>query len=99
MQEARGCEEETEYPVQIIDGKKVFRCPAALLTDESRDFAQMYVHYKNGHLPVRGGLLEQTSLLVQAIAVISGVVEEIQLDELEKARQKMKKGRKRGKRT
>lgn len=86
MQKARGCEEPAPHPVQLIDGEMLYRCPASLITEETKMFMILHHHYLKGHLPVAGGLLDQTTLFVQAMTHIDGTVDEVHFEEHEKLR-------------
>jgi hypothetical protein len=36
----------------------------------------MYSHYKNGYLPVAGGILDQSNLFLRAMEIIDNLVRE-----------------------
>ena len=45
-------------------------CPARLINDRSRFFLKLHRHYRNGVLPVAGGLLDQPYIYVRAMDII-----------------------------
>jgi hypothetical protein len=46
-------------------------CPRLLITYETGQWLDWYTHYRNGLLPVAGGLLDQTALYIQAMTLLS----------------------------
>ena len=46
------------------------RCLRQLVTPASWEFIRMYRHYKNGILPLAGGLLDQPARFVDAMEII-----------------------------
>ena len=38
------------------------------------DLLRLHAHYKNGYLPESGGVLEQSHYIMQAMALIDGVL-------------------------
>ncbi len=45
-------------------------CPARLITERSRFFLELHRHYKNGVLPIAGGLLDQPYAYMRAMTII-----------------------------
>lgn len=80
------------HPVHIINGKPVYRCPVTLLTTFTRRMMTLNVHYKNGYLPYRGGIMEQPAYYYQAMQVLEMEVGKAQknLQNKEAARAKAK---------
>ena len=74
-QEQKGCRVDSPIPERWKIGGEVFkRCPAKMATQESWFAIQLYGHYKNGFLPVAGGILDQSVKFVQAMEIIDRVV-------------------------
>ena len=64
-------------------GIKTFnRCPVKFVTNDAVQILAMYDHYKNGFLPISGGLLEQSNVFLQAMSFIPFALSKIK--ELEK---------------
>ena len=55
-----------EYP----DGTLTKSCPRNNLDVESMQLLSLYKHYKNGLLPVGGGLLDQSAQYLEAMEII-----------------------------
>jgi hypothetical protein len=51
--------------------EKFYRCPLRLLTPETAKFIKYYKLFKQGFLPVEGGLLNQGNTFLQAIEVFN----------------------------
>lgn len=45
-------------------------CPRRLINDRSRYFVDLYQHYRNGVLPVSGGLLDQPYIYYRAMTIL-----------------------------
>lgn len=69
-----GCESDSPVPLYTIDGEDIFRCPLKLITSESYIYMQFYHHYKNGYLPVQGGILDQSSKFLEAMDIIENEI-------------------------
>lgn len=54
----------------------VYRCPVKLVTPDISYFFKFYAMYKQGYLPVAGGVLDQASLFMQAAAIVDKEVAE-----------------------
>lgn len=70
MQEARGCHEPAPIPVFVLDGEQYFRCPLRIITRETGELIRYFKFYKEGYLPVEGGMLDQSAKFVSSIEVI-----------------------------
>lgn len=46
------------------------KCLRKLITERSYFFIDLYQHYKNGVLPVNGGLFDQPAVFVDAMQII-----------------------------
>lgn len=57
-------------PLYDVNGKDYFRYPRHMVTPRSRRWAAFYRHYKDGFLPVAGGILDQTARFCHAMRVI-----------------------------
>lgn len=68
------CDSEGRHPFEtwtipgVIERTSV--CPRQLITPYSRFFMDLYRHYKNGVLPVSGGLLDQPYSYFRAMTII-----------------------------
>lgn len=78
-----GCEEDAPVPVYAVDGENIFRCPLKLITEESYIYMRYYRHYKNGFLPVHGGLMDQATKFLKAMAIIDSAIEETRRENAE----------------
>lgn len=47
-------------------------CLLPMITDRSHTYIRLYRHYKNGLLPLAGGVLEQPNTYLQAMEIIDG---------------------------
>jgi hypothetical protein len=72
----RGCLEPAPAPVLDLDGESIHRCPVRHLTADVARLLKLYGHYRNGFLPVAGGVLDQTPQFLEAMAVIAQQVAE-----------------------
>ena len=54
----------------------------------------MYVHYRNGYLPLSGGIMDQTEYYCRCMEVLDTQVALVQQDVMDKERAKMGKGSK-----
>lgn len=50
--------------------EKFYRCPVKRLTPDIIHFFRFYRFYKQGFLPVEGGLLDQSATFIQAVEII-----------------------------
>lgn len=46
------------------------RCPLPMISDDSNFYLRLHKHYKNGILPLGGGLLEQPNKFLQAMEIL-----------------------------
>ena len=62
--EARGCEKKTKQAVseEMVEGGSIplFRCPRTFLSKKIIWFGNLFSFAQQGHLPVKGGVLEQS---------------------------------------
>ena len=49
-------------------------CPARMVTDDSREWISLYVHYKAGFLAVAGGALDQPNAYMEGMRLIDSWV-------------------------
>lgn len=88
-----GCTTDTALPM-TLDGVEIFRCPRRPLLDDPQFFNLIfstYRHYKDGFLPVSGGILDQAPKMMRAMSAMSTVLEELREEASVKARAKAKK--------
>ena len=71
-----------------IDDVIMHKCPLPLITNMSARLIAQWPHYNQGYLPVTGGILEQTAVYVQAMALIGSEVNKHQQEQAEKQRRK-----------
>jgi hypothetical protein len=58
-----------------IDGQwKSRQCPRKLITQESRDWLQIFQTYKAGFLLVSGGILDQPAVYINAMTLIDTLI-------------------------
>jgi len=55
---------------EFSGGIRVHECPLKLVTQDSMAWMEWYGHYKNGLLPISGGLLDQSAVFTQAMDFI-----------------------------
>ena len=73
-----GCEKDAPVPYELeMDGEviQLRRCPMRLLTATTHRALEFYGHYKQGHLPVAGGLLDQSATFLRAMSIIGGEID------------------------
>lgn len=70
------CERENTTFAQWIlpDGEESTVCPAQLVDAQTWQLFDWYAHYKNGVLPVGGGLLDQTVFYAEAMTAIERAI-------------------------
>jgi len=59
--------------------EKFYRCPVKLITPDTVNFIRYYNFYKNGYLPVQGGMLDQAFIFTQAIKVFDDEIKSLQI--------------------
>ena len=61
-----------KYPKWDIPGVLVDSriCPLPMITGETRSMLKLHAHYKNGILPISGGILDQPAAYVEAMNII-----------------------------
>lgn len=74
MQSARGCIRPSPIPVFVLDGEQYFRCPLRVITRETAELLRYFKFYKEGYLPVSGGMLDQSAKFLSAIEVIGAEI-------------------------
>lgn len=65
-------------------------CPANIVQQEHFQYLQLYAMYKDGFLPIGGGIAEQSAKYVQAMRVIASEVNAIDQRKAEKDKKKHK---------
>lgn len=78
LQRHRGCNEPTERVQYVVDGEKIYRCPAKYIRQDIKMFINMYMDYKKGWLPFRGTKSEQPIKLMEIFDILES--EEIARD-------------------
>lgn len=71
QQRRRGCKEETSDPTQWFtfdDETTIKRCPLTVLDTRAVEVVQMHGYAQLGLLPEPGGVLQQPSTFLQAVA-------------------------------
>ena len=70
--DALGCEKDSPYPVfsHKDTGEQFFRCPVRSITDETWFVVDLFGFYEQGHLPVAGGLSDQSAYLMNCFSII-----------------------------
>lgn len=58
---------ERQY-AEFSSGLKLTQCPMTYIDDKTARLAQYATHADNGHLPVAGGMLDQTPAFVAGLA-------------------------------
>jgi len=72
----RGCHEPAKRPVVSIGGEKYYRCPVKLIRPWAKWVLGLYRHYRDGHLPYSGGVMDQPAKLMEAFLVVASAIEE-----------------------
>ena len=72
------------FKLTEVDGERIGCCPLTLVTDDTHRMMAMHTYYKNGYLPVAGGMLDQTEIFVRAMEVIESAINENEKAEAEK---------------
>lgn len=76
-----------DFDMLEIPGTIVSRtCFLPLITDESRMLLRLHGHYKQHHLPDAGGVMDQPSVIMEAIEVIEHTVQSIESDRAKRAK-------------
>lgn len=70
MQTSRGCYEPAPIPIFVLDDEKYLRCPLRIITGQTVELLRYFRYYREGHLPVSGGMLDQSAKFIIAIDVI-----------------------------
>ena len=73
---------------ELEDGTQTYRCPLTFITRNSAMLIAQWPHYDKGYLPVAGGMLDQTAIYVQAMAIIGSEIHKHEKEEAEKQRRK-----------
>ena len=73
------------YPMFAIPeiGLESRTCLLPMVTDFSRQLLKSYWHYKNGLLPLAGGMLDQPAIFGEAMEVIDAQVNRLNREERE----------------
>lgn len=93
-QEQRGCHSETG-PVWTMGGTESRRCPKArlLLDTDPQGLIQIFnfsSHYRNGILPVGGGIMEQPAIAIQLLDTCLEEINRLENEAVKKERAKLK---------
>jgi hypothetical protein len=65
----------------FFEDEYVYRCPLQLITHQTSQYYRFYGFYKNGYLPLDGGLLYQSHKLLQAFDIIDAAVNKHQKEQ------------------
>jgi len=84
----RDCDGSKKNSWFIFEDEELNKCPLPLLTQKSFVLISQYPHYDKGYLPVAGGMLDQTSIFVEGMAIISSELSKHQEEEAESRRRK-----------
>ena len=76
-----------------FEDEVIEQCPLTMITHESALLISQYPHYDKGYLPVAGGILDQTAVYVQAMAIISSEINQHREETAEQERRQHGKGR------
>ena len=77
------------YQVKYPGGEITTRtCLLRMITDDSRFFMKLHVHYSSGFLAYSGNLLEQPNRYLRAIEIIGATIKRIEAERIEDARRK-----------
>jgi hypothetical protein len=93
----RGCEADCLNAWIDNDGNKRYRCPRRPILENPRYFSKVvaaFNNYKNGFLPVAGGINDQPALFSKTIAIIEDTIS--QCEEFNKIQEKLIKKPKAG---
>jgi len=75
--ERNGCRKDATKVVGTLDGRPMFRCLAALVTErqpDAWDLLRLHRRSEQGHLPESGGTMEQASPVMDALDVLDSAV-------------------------
>ena len=78
MQQARGCGRQGMMAT-LLGKERLTTCPRYFVKRHGRAFsrlAELYAHYKNGFLPDRGGIQDQSALTMEALQIFGAGVAE-----------------------
>ena len=79
------------YLPVTLDGEDTYACPRQHLRENPAAYGKLwflYGHYKKGHLPDRGGIVDQSNVLMQLFRVLDTANEDIDRAEEEERRKK-----------
>jgi hypothetical protein len=78
QKEFRGCETDTEFSYELPLVGEFFRCPVKMVGQRIRTAMRFYIHYKNGYLPIPGGVLDQSNTFLAACEILDKQIADIQ---------------------
>jgi hypothetical protein len=82
-----GCEQDSYIEDRWeIDGEYYQRCPAKLITEETRHFVHAYNLLQLGGWPYSGGWIMNSNKLVEAMSIIDSTRKRLEADQMRKAR-------------
>lgn len=61
------------YPKWVINGEESRTCPLPQVTALSREMLRLHLHYRAGHLPLSGGVMDQPAGFLRAMEIIESV--------------------------
>jgi len=85
----RGCFGDAKEPF-TIDNEKIMLCPVKQVSSEAMEWMDLYMHYKNGYLPIQGGILQQPKKYLDAIGYIGYLDYKLQKDRNDSEKRKHK---------
>lgn len=93
-QEQRGCHGETG-PVWTMAQQNSRRCPKARVLNDADPSALIQIynfisHYRNGVLPLAGGVMDQPAIAIQLLDAASDEINRLENEAMKKERDKLK---------
>ena len=71
VRDNRGCGKAPALiPVFDLDGQAYYLCPWRVITPETIELIRHYWFFKDGLLPIGGGLWDQTEIFIEGIEVL-----------------------------
>lgn len=88
----KGCHSPIEKPVMVWRNKiNFYKCPSNFYSPLISELISVASHFKSGLLPYEGGLFEQPSKLIEVFNFVNSLMEQDELDRLEKQALEYKK--------
>lgn len=61
-----------------FEGEDLKECPIFLASENTWSVIRLYSHYKNGYLPIAGGINDQTPQFLRSMEIIDSMILEHQ---------------------